>query len=188
MPPQQPTRRGRCGSSKTIHCLICRVSDGIMIVSFEILLRQRSSYFLIRDYINLGVSTYSSYFYRKILSVCEQTGLMISEIASHFCIDVASMALWLKEPDPKLNRNKSGTTLWHMMILTPINYETTRRLSESVQSISHTLRRMNMSCKKILTHLKADADSRRIFQTSGCVKHNKRPIVYNSDLLQKSSI
>ena len=99
--------------------------------------------------------TYPSSFRRKVLSVREQEGLTIVQVAARFCVGIASVTRWLKNPDPKLTRNKPATKI-DMIALArdvrefPDAYQAERaqRLGVSTQGIGHALRRMNISYKK----------------------------------------
>ncbi len=53
--------------------------------------------------------TYSLDFRRKGLSVREEEGLTIAEVASWFKIGVASVTRWIKNPEPQRIRNKPAT-------------------------------------------------------------------------------
>jgi len=55
--------------------------------------------------------TYSIDFRRKVLSVREKDRLTISEVAARFCVGVASVVRWLKQPEPKRTRNKPATKI-----------------------------------------------------------------------------
>ncbi|MEZ5813252.1 MAG: IS630 transposase-related protein [Alphaproteobacteria bacterium] len=99
--------------------------------------------------------TYSSDFRRKVLSVREKEGLTIAQVATRFCVGVASVTRWIKTPDPKLTRHKPATkidmdALAHDVLDYPdaYQYERARRLGVSEKGIGHALRRMGVSYKK----------------------------------------
>ena len=99
--------------------------------------------------------TYSSNFRRKVLSVREKEGLTISEVASRFCVGVASVTRWLKYPEPKTTRNKPATKIDMAALAQDVldnpdayQYERARRFNVSVQGINYALRRLGISYKK----------------------------------------
>jgi len=99
--------------------------------------------------------TYSSDFRRKVLSVREKEGLTIAQVAKRFCVGVASVTRWLKNPNPKQTRNKPATkidmeALAHDVLEHPdaYQYERARRFGVSVQGINYALRRLGVSYKK----------------------------------------
>lgn len=130
--------------------------------------------------------TYSSDFRRKVLSVREQEGLTISEVAARFCVGVASVVRWLKHPEPKRMRNKPATKIDMQALARDVKdfpdayqYERAQRLGCSAQGIAHALRRLKVTYKKTLTHPKACGAARRIFQVLVALyKHQGRTIVY----------
>jgi transposase len=99
--------------------------------------------------------TYSSDFRRKVLSVREKEGLTIAEVAARFCVGVASVVRWLKDPEPKRTRNKPATKIDMEALARDVlehpdayQYERARRLGVSEKGIGHALRRMGLSYKK----------------------------------------
>jgi transposase-like protein len=55
--------------------------------------------------------TYSLDFRRKALSVREQEGLTIAEVAARLGVGIASVVLWLKKVEPQRTRNKPATKI-----------------------------------------------------------------------------
>lgn len=99
--------------------------------------------------------TYSIDFRRKVLSVREKEDLTIAEVAARFCVGVASVVRWIKDPEPQLTRNKPATKI-DMEALSrdvkenPDAYQAERakRLGASEKGIGHALRRMGVTYKK----------------------------------------
>ncbi|MEZ5813929.1 MAG: IS630 transposase-related protein [Alphaproteobacteria bacterium] len=86
--------------------------------------------------------TYSSDFRRKVLSVREKEGLTIAQVATRFCVGVASVTRWIKTPDPKLTRHKPATkidmdALAHDVLDYPdaYQYERARRLGSAKKAL-----------------------------------------------------
>ena len=99
--------------------------------------------------------TYPSSFRRKVLSVREKEGLTISQVAARFCVGVASVTRWVKNPDPKLTRNKPATKIDMVALARDVQsypdayqYERAQRLGVSEKGIGHALRRMGITYKK----------------------------------------
>lgn len=99
--------------------------------------------------------TYSYDFRRKVLSVREKEGLTIAEVASRFCVGIASVTRWLKTPEPKRKRNKPATKIDMAALARDVKtypdayqYERARRLGVSEKGIGHALRRMGITYKK----------------------------------------
>ena len=99
--------------------------------------------------------TYSSDFRCKVLSVRKKEGLTIAQVATRFCVGIASVTRWIKNPQPQLTRNKPATkidmeALARDVIAHPdaYQYERARRLGVSVQGINYALRRLGVSYKK----------------------------------------
>ena len=99
--------------------------------------------------------TYPSSFRRKVLSVRSSKGLTIAEVANRFCVGIASVTRWIKNPDPKLTRNKPATKIDMVALAKDIKdypdayqYERARRLGVSEKGVGHALRRMGVSYKK----------------------------------------
>lgn len=102
--------------------------------------------------------TYSSDFRRKVLSVREKEGLTIAQVAARFCVGVASVVRWLKEPEPRGTRNKPWTKIDRAALAQDVldhpdayQYERAKRLGVSEKGIGHALRRMGLSYKKNAT-------------------------------------
>ena len=55
--------------------------------------------------------TYSIDFRRKVVSVREQEGLTILEVAARFCVGIASVVRWIKKLEPERTRNKPATKI-----------------------------------------------------------------------------
>ncbi|WP_304052999.1 hypothetical protein [Nitrosomonas communis] len=55
--------------------------------------------------------TYPSSFRCKVLSVRKKEGLTITQAAAHFCVGIASVTRWVKNPNPKQTRNKPVTKI-----------------------------------------------------------------------------
>jgi transposase len=99
--------------------------------------------------------TYSSDFRRKVLSVREKEGLTIAQVAARFCVGIASVTRWIKNPDPKLTRNKPATKIDMEALARDVErypdayqYERARRFGVSVQGINYALRRLGVTYKK----------------------------------------
>ena len=99
--------------------------------------------------------TYSSDFRRKVLSVREQEGLTIAQVAARFCVGVASVTRWLKHPDPQITRDKPSTKIDMAALALDVEaypdayqYERARRFGVSVQGMNYALRRLGVSYKK----------------------------------------
>ncbi len=99
--------------------------------------------------------TYSIDFRRKVISVREQEGLTISEVAARFCVGVASVVRWLSKLEPERTRNKPATKIDMDTLVRDVRdypdayqYERAKRLGVSTQGINHALRRLGVSYKK----------------------------------------
>jgi len=99
--------------------------------------------------------TYSSDFRRKVLSVREKEELTIAQVAARFCVGIASVTRWLKDPEPRTSRNKPATKIDREALARDVEeypdayqYERARRLGASEKGIGHALRRMGVSYKK----------------------------------------
>ena len=99
--------------------------------------------------------TYSSDFRRKVLSVRKKEGLTIAEVASRFCVGIATVTRWLKNPEPKTTRNKPATKIDMAALARDVlehpdayQYERARRFGVSIQGINYALRRLGVSYKK----------------------------------------
>ena len=99
--------------------------------------------------------TYPSSFRRKVLSVRSSEGLTIAQVAARFCVGVASVTRWVKNPDPKLTRNKPATKIDMQALARDVleypdayQYERAQRLGVSEKGIGHALRRMGITYKK----------------------------------------
>jgi transposase len=115
--------------------------------------------------------TYSLDFRRKALSVREQEGLTIAEVATRFGVGSVSVVRWLKKVEPQRTRNKPATKIDMAALAQDVQdnpdayqYERAQRLGVSQKGIGHALRRLGITYKKTLRHPKADEHARRIFQ------------------------
>jgi transposase len=99
--------------------------------------------------------TYSLDFRRKVLSVREEEGLTIPEVADRFCVGVATIVRWLQRLEPCMRRNKPATKIDRIALARDVREhpdayqaERAQRLGVSKQGIGHALRRMGISYKK----------------------------------------
>lgn len=99
--------------------------------------------------------TYSIDFRRKVLSVREKEDLTIAEVASRFCVGVASVVRWLKRPEPRRTRNKPATKIDRQALAQDVRdypdayqYERARRFRVSARGICDALKRLGVSYKK----------------------------------------
>ena len=99
--------------------------------------------------------TYPSSFRCKVLSVRKKEGLTIAQAAARFCVGIASVTRWIKNPNPKQTRNKPATKIDMIALARDVQEfpdayqaERARRLGVSEKGIGHALRRMNISYKK----------------------------------------
>lgn len=99
--------------------------------------------------------TYSSNFRRKVLSVRSNEKLTIVEVAARFCVGIASVTRWLKNPEPQKTRNKPATKIDMVALAQDVldnsdayQYERAKRLGVSEKGIGHALKRMGVSYKK----------------------------------------
>ncbi|ABA57890.1 putative transposase [Nitrosococcus oceani ATCC 19707] len=109
--------------------------------------------------------TYPSSFRRKVLSVREKEGLTMAQVAARFCVGVASVPRWVKNPEPKLTRHKPATKMDRDALARDVlehpdayHYERARRLGVSEKGIGHALPRRGITYKK---NAKASAPMRR---------------------------
>ncbi|WP_287398781.1 IS630 transposase-related protein [Nitrosomonas sp. H1_AOB3] len=98
--------------------------------------------------------TYPISFRRKVLSVREKEGLTIVQTAARFCVGIASVTRWIKNPVPQETRNKPATKIDMAALARDVREfpdayqaERARRLGVSEKGIGHALRRMNISYK-----------------------------------------
>src|SRR5258708_2842548 len=91
--------------------------------------------------------TYSLDFREKVLSVYREEELTIAEVASRFCVGVASIVRWLKRVEPCRTRIKPATKIDMIALARDIR---TRRTSKRMKN------------RGILLFLLMRADSRRI--------------------------
>lgn len=99
--------------------------------------------------------TYSLDYRRKVLAVREREDLTIFEVASRFCVGIASVVRWLNNIESQKTRNKPATKI-DMQALTQdvarypdaYQYERARRFGVSEKGIGHALRRMGVTYKK----------------------------------------
>jgi transposase len=99
--------------------------------------------------------TYPLSFRRKVLSVRERENLTIAEVAARFCVGIASVTRWLKNPNPKTTRRKPAVKIDPAALARDVReypdayqYERARRLGVSQKGIDHALRRMGITYKK----------------------------------------
>lgn len=99
--------------------------------------------------------TYSLDFRRKVLTVREKEGLTIAEVATRFCVGIASVVRWLDRIEPQTTRNKPATKIDRIALARDVReypdaYQSERaqRLGVSEKGIGHALRRMNITYKK----------------------------------------
>lgn len=83
-------------------------------------------------------------FCRKVLSVRKKEGLTIAEVASRFCVGVASVTRWLKNPESQKTRNKPASKIDMAALARDVlafpdayQYERARRLGVSETLESH---------------------------------------------------
>ncbi|MCO6428237.1 transposase, partial [Nitrosomonas communis] len=77
--------------------------------------------------------------------VRKKEGLTIAQAAAHFCVGIASVTRWVKNPNPKQTRNKPATKIDMMALARDVQ---AFRPGVSEKGIGHALRRMNISYKK----------------------------------------
>ncbi|MBX3630052.1 MAG: IS630 transposase-related protein [Nitrosomonas sp.] len=101
--------------------------------------------------------TYPLSFRNKVLSVRKKEGLTIAQVAARFCVGIASVTRWVRNPNPKQTRNKPATKIDMIALARDVQEypdayqaERARRLGVSEKGIGHALRRMNISYKKTL--------------------------------------
>jgi len=99
--------------------------------------------------------TYSIDFRRKVLSVREKEDLTIAQVAQRFYVGIASVTRWIKDPNPKLRRNKPATKIDMNALAEDVKnypdayqYERAKRLGVAEKTVGHALRRMGVSYKK----------------------------------------
>jgi transposase len=99
--------------------------------------------------------TYSLDFRRKALSIREQEGLTIAEIAARFGGGIARVVRWLKKLEPQRTRHKPATKIDMAARARDVRdfpdayqYERARRLGVSQKGIDHALRRLGVTYKK----------------------------------------
>ncbi len=102
--------------------------------------------------------TYPLKFRQKVLEVREREGLTIAEVATRFCVGVASVVRWLKSPEPKLTRDKQATKIDMQALARDIQehpdayqYERAARLGVSQRGVGEALRRLGVTYKKRLS-------------------------------------
>ena len=99
--------------------------------------------------------TYSLDFRRKALSIREQEGLSIAEVATRFGVGSASVVRWLKKVEPQRTRHKPATKIDMAALAQDVQdnpdayqYERAQRLGVSQKGIGHALRRLGLTYKK----------------------------------------
>ena len=108
------------------------------------------------------------------------------QAAVRFCVGIANVARWIKNPLPKETRNKPAAKIDMIALARDVREypdayqaERARRLGVSEKGIGHALRRVDISYKKTLQHPRANEDERRIFQeTIQAYQAQHRVIVY----------
>jgi|CXWL01.1.fsa_nt_gi transposase len=129
---------------------------------------------------------YPSSFRCKVLSVRKKEGLTISQVAARFCVGIANVTRWVKNPNPKQPRNKPATKI-DMIALArdvrefPDAYQAERSSTRcSEKGIGHALRRINISYKKNIAASQSGREKRHAFQET--IKAYKAQTVSSSIL------
>ena len=114
--------------------------------------------------------TYSLDFRRRVLALKEQEHLSYEETASRFRVGVASLIRWNSRIEPKATRDRLTTKIDMKALADDVKtnpdsyqYERAERFRVSQSSINKALKRLGISCKKTLSHPKADDDKRKLF-------------------------
>ena len=114
--------------------------------------------------------TYSLDFRKKVLSVRESESLTFAEVASRFCVGVASVVRWSRRIDSKKHRNKPPISvnidlLKEDVVLYPdaYYYERAQRLGVSTSGIWFALKRLGYTYKKNLKSSKSKRRSTLLF-------------------------
>ena len=97
------------------------------------------------------------------MSVREKESLTIAEVATRFCIGIASVVRWLNRVEPQLTRIKPATKIDRIALARDVREypdayqsERAKRLGVSEKGIGHALRRMNITYKKNTTASKGE--------------------------------
>jgi transposase len=130
--------------------------------------------------------TYSIDFRQKVLSIKEQEGLTVAEVALSFGIGVASITRWCKRLEPQRTQTRPATKIDMEALVGDVEntpdayqYERAARWGVSQRAIGDALKRLNVSDKKTQSHPKADEDARRIFQGKiEAYQANNQSIIY----------
>ncbi|WP_211752308.1 IS630 transposase-related protein [Nitrosomonas communis] len=112
--------------------------------------------------------------------------LTIAQAAARFCMEIASVTSWVKNPNLKQTRKKPAAKIDMIALARDVQAcpgayqaERARRPRVSEKGIGHTLRRMNISYKKNLQHPKVGESKRHTFQeTIKLYEAQNRAIVY----------
>ena len=99
--------------------------------------------------------TYSVDFRRKVLSVREQEGLTLAQVAKRFSVGVASVMRWACGAMPQKNRNKPATKIDMDALARDVashpdsyHHERAERFSVSNTCIRKALKRLGVTYKK----------------------------------------
>ena len=99
--------------------------------------------------------TYSLDFRRRVLSIREKEGLTIAQVATRFCVGIASVTRWLRKLEPKKTRNRPATKINMALLAQDVIdnpdaylYERAERFGVSSRGICHALKRLDVSYKK----------------------------------------
>jgi hypothetical protein len=99
--------------------------------------------------------TYPFEFRRHVLAVRKQEGLTFLQVAERFCVGIASVTRWAKEPEPKRTRIKPWTKIDMVELARDIreypdayHYERALRLEASTRGICDAMRRLGQTRKK----------------------------------------
>ena len=99
--------------------------------------------------------SYSLGFRLHVLKVKEAERLTFQECASRFCVGIASLVRWSKNPYPKTQRNKPATKIDMEALKKDIQdypdayqYERAQRFGVTATGIWHALKRLEVTYKK----------------------------------------
>ena len=91
----------------------------------------------------------------KVLSVKEKEKLSFKKVAERFCVGVASVMRWSKNPKPLKNRNKPATKIDMEALKKDIEtnpdsyqYERAQRFGVTQTGIWHAFKRLKVTYKK----------------------------------------
>lgn len=112
--------------------------------------------------------SYSKDFRLHVLRTKQLEGLTFKECASRFCIGIASLVRWSKNPYPKTTRNKPATKIDMEALKRDIEqypdayqYERAQKFGVTSTGIWHALKRLGVTYKKNLRSSKSG--SRKAF-------------------------